>query len=532
MIDYIRRHIHTSVVASGIACLALSAGCIKNDIPFPRIPQYILAIAADGEERPALISDADFSVTLYLSEDVDIRNVSFSEFRYSEDATASLDLLEGSYDLSSPIIETLTLYQPYQWVISAEQNIERYFRVEGQFGESQIDVTGHRIVVRMPDNAVLSKAQLLAVKLGPEGHTVYTPDIKPGTVDLSAPLRFTVSCWGRSEEWTVYTLRESLPVQTVSADAWSQVVWVYGSGNAGNGNTFEYRLESDEEWIRIPDEWLNVSQGNFSAAIRHLQPLSDYVIRAVCDAGPGNEILVRTEPTQELPDGDLEQWWKDGSMWNPWIEGGPRFWDTGNKGSSIAKVNVTEPSDYTPQGVSGRSAKLETVKAAVFGIGKLASGSLFTGEFLRVDGTNGVLAFGRPWNLRPTALRGFYQYDAAIIDEAKAPYADLKGRPDSCQIYIALTDWAEPREIRTNPSNRQLFDPNDPAIIAYGQITVSTHMTQYEDLYIPLVYRSTSRTPRYIQITASSSKYGDFFTGGVGSCLYLDQLSLDYDLPD
>jgi len=514
-----------------LSALVLS-GCIKNDIPYPRIPQYILALAAEGESQPALISESDYSATVYLPEDVDIKNVTFSKFTYTQGATASLDLLVGSYDLSTPLVETLTLYQPYQWIISAEQNIERYFRIEGQFGESVIDVLGRRIIVSMPETASLSKATLLAIKLGPEGHTTYSPDIKPGQIDLSRPLRIDVTCWDRTEEWTVYTKRESLPVQTVSASAWSKVVWVYGSGNADNGNTFEYRLESEQEWTRIPDSWLTTEQGTFSAALRHLEPLTSYVVRAVCDAGPGNEILVRTEATEDLPDGDLEQWWQDGSMWNPWDKNGTKFWDTGNKGASIAKVNVTVPSDYVPEGGTGRSAKLETVKAAVFGIGKLASGSLFTGNFVKVDGTNGVLAFGRPWTLRPTALRGFYQYDAALINEAKAPYVHFKDRPDSCQIYIALTDWTEPREIRTNPANRQLFDPNDPAIIAYGQITVSTHMTQYEELYIPLVYRSTSRTPRYIQITASSSKYGDFFTGGVGSCLYLDQLYLDYDLPD
>ena len=46
---------------------------------------------------------------------------------------------------------------------------------------------------------------------------------------------------------------------------------------------------------------------------------------------------------------------------------------------------------------------------------------------------------------------------------------------------------------------------------------------------IKLDYKSTQRIPRYILIVASSSKYGDYFTGGAGSTLWLDDLELLYD---
>ena len=108
-------------------------------------------------------------------------------------------------------------------------------------------------------------------------------------------------------------------------------------------------------------------------------------------------------------------------------------------------------------------------------------------------------------------------------------YEYLIGRPDSCHIYVALTDWTAPYEIRTSASNRQLFDSNSPSVIAYGELVYSGTMDSFKEFVIPLQYRSTSRVPSYIQITASSSKYGDYFTGGVGALLYIDQLSLDYD---
>ena len=42
-------------------------------------------------------------------------------------------------------------------------------------------------------------------------------------------------------------------------------------------------------------------------------------------------------------------------------------------------------------------------------------------------------------------------------------------------------------------------------------------------------YRDRTRTPKYIVIVAAASKYGDYFTGGVGSTLYLDEFSFVYD---
>ncbi|MDE7343364.1 MAG: PCMD domain-containing protein, partial [Muribaculaceae bacterium] len=95
-------------------------------------------------------------------------------------------------------------------------------------------------------------------------------------------------------------------------------------------------------------------------------------------------------------------------------------------------------------------------------------------------------------------------------------------------IYVALTDWPEPYEIRTNPKTRQLFNPDSPEVIAYGELVVGTE-TPWQEFEIELKYRSTSRVPRFIQITSAASKYGDYFTGGTGACLWVDDYELLYD---
>lgn len=509
----------------------LMVGCIKNDLPYPRIPQRILAIAAEGQSRDAYIDSLAYEVNIYLEETTDIRNVRFTEYVISEGGESDPNLLDGSYDLSRSLFVTLSRFQEYTWEIVAHQEIERYFEVEGEIGQSVVDPVACRVIVSMPEGTDLSKLQLLAVKLGPEGITTMDPDLVPGPLDLTYPLRVEVTAWGRTEIWTIYAQFTEMIVSTSEADAWSEVIWAYGSGPADVSNGFEYRQAGTDDWTPVPDEYVTQNQGAFHCYIPHLVPLTDYEVRAVSGENKGNILSLTTQATAELPDGAFDQWCLGGSrgnMWQPWDEGGQRFWDTGNTGSITLGENLTSPTDHTVTG-TGKAVKCLTKFVNLFGIGKLGAGSIFTGEYLRTDGTNGVLGFGRPWELRPTKLKGYYQYEAAIIDRTSSELSYMEGRPDTCHIYIALTDWTAPFEIRTKPSDRQLFDKDSPSIIAYGELTYSGKMDDYKEFEIKLDYRDTYRIPTYIQITCSSSKYGDFFTGGDGSTLYLDNFTLHYD---
>ena len=151
----------SSIILSVFTVLLIGlAGCIKNDIPYPRITQNILEIAAEGETRGAYIDSIAFEVQVYLDETTDIENVCFSEYRISEGGTSDPDLLEGTYDLSSPLYVTLTRFQEYTWEIIGHQDIERYFQVEGEIGESVIDPVGHRVIVNLAEGTDLSNLML------------------------------------------------------------------------------------------------------------------------------------------------------------------------------------------------------------------------------------------------------------------------------------------------------------------------------------------------------------------------------------
>lgn len=526
-------HRYSILQRSGILRSALAAvsliiltGCIKNDIPFPRISQDILSLAVEGQTQGADINAERYEATVYLSEDTDPSQVKFTDFKYSEGATADPDLLQGTYDLSAPIIVTLSRWQKYQWVIRAVQEIERRFAVEGQIGETLIDPSTCRIVVRVPEKASLRRLNITDIKLGPEGHTTIVPALTPGAINLSRPIRVAVTIFGKTQDWTIFAQRVEDAVTTKRVDAWSRVIWVYGDGPAGVKNGVQYRAENSDAWIDVPADKVVQAEGSgaFSTCISGVEPLTKYVVRTVSGTSYGEEVTVTTAATADIPDGNFEYWHLNGKVQCPWPEGGPRFWDTGNTGTAlVGMLNVT-PSDDTPTG-SGKSARCETIKV----LGKLAAGSIYTGEFGRIDGTNGILKFGQKWTLRPVALRGSYKFKSSNINVATAGFEHLLNRPDSCHIYVALADWTAPYEIRTNPKNRQLFDPSSPSIIAYGELVRGSDTSGWEEFTIKLKYRATDRVPTYLQITCAGSKYGDYFTGGVGTTLWVDQLYFQWE---
>lgn len=512
-----------------LTLVSLLVSCIKNDIPYPKIQQNILALAVQNEVSSATIDPETMTAEVHLPETEDIKKVKFTEFKYTEGAEVSRDLLFGTYDLSTPIKVVLSRYQSYEWIISATQEIERYFSIAGQVGETVIDAVGHRIIVYVPDNLDKKELEITALKLGPEGKTTISPNLKLGKYDFSKPVHVTVSYFEEKEDWTIYVDTTTAIVTTTQADAWSKVIWVYGNAPEGADNGFQYRAASASEWIDVPKESVIVNGGAFKVCIPHLYPLTEYVVRAISGENLGNEISVTTDAVVSLPDASFNDWWQDDKIWNPWKEGSTQFWDTGNKGAATLGQSNVVPSDYVPNGITGKSAKLETKFVGIAGIGKLAAGSIYSGVFKKVDGTNGILGFGREWTTRPTKLKGYFQYTTAPVNYASTEFKHLIDKPDTCHIYIALTDWDEPYEIRTNPKNRQIFDRNSPAIIAYGELLCGESTDGFEEFEIELNYRATNRKPKYILVTSAASKYGDFFTGGAGAVLYVDEFKLEYD---
>lgn len=509
------------------AFLTMLAGCISNDIPYPHIQANILSISAEGQIKPALIDSVNRTVTFYMPEQANIYGVNIDKYTLTPDARIDGDVLDKPIDLSTDFSVTLSLYQDYVWTLSANQDINRYFSVRNQVGTSDINVENHTVSANVTKNTPLSAIMVESCKLWPAGATA-VPELEGKTVDFTNPVTITVDIYGHKENWTVTIGQTDSEVTTVSADGWTCVGWVYGQGLAGRHNTVQYRIKGDTEWLTAPDSWITHDGGDFCGRLIGLTPLTTYEARAISDDAPGEVLEFTTGNIVQVPNSDFDSWWLDGKVWNPWPEDGPQIWDTGNKGATTLGPSNTVPTDDTVTG-TGQAAMLETKFVGIAMLGKLAAGNIFVGRYVRTDGTNGVLSFGHEFSERPTKLTGYVKYKTAPISSTTSGYEDLKGRPDTCTVWVALIDTDEPFEIRTNPKNRQLFDPDGPYVVAYGRFQSGDDIEAYTPIEVTLDYKSTSRVPKYIIIAASASKYGDFFTGGNGAVMCVDDFKLEYD---
>ncbi len=251
----------------------------------------------------------------------------------------------------------------------------------------------------------------------------------------------------------------------------------------------------------------------------------------------------RGEKTQQLYNMSFDDWSMVANAWCPYSEGASAgekgTWTSSNIISAASlKRNASLPEDQKVFS-SGKAAKLMSQYMVV----KFAAGNLFTGEIHGALKHNHIvvdMAWGVPYSDRPSSLHGAYCYQPVAIDCVDAPHKDLKGKMDTGQIQVFLADWDKDTvwegyesgtvddkgrfHVRSYSSQRIDVD-NDPAVIGYGCFEFDRWMDSYEEFDIPILYKS-DRTPKVIAIVCTSSKYGDSFTGGAGTVLYLDDFEL------
>ena len=547
-----------------LGILALTAGiltscAIENDIPYPIIEASIESMTVEGQRgadqntfTAATINKSARTVTLYVNDGVDLSRLQILSLKtttgaelvvddpnvcedYSKFPTsgfASLDSIPLSsnthVNFSQPVTFTLRTYQDYQWKVTVNQIIQRDIEIDGMT-DYVIDTTTRTVIIYVDPETDRTNLNVKKLNLGGEyGRVSPDPTLQK---DYSKPSTFNVSCsWEEySYEWTVYVYPDSGESSSSSTEAFAMTTRATVNGKIQSGKTpvVEYRKESETSWITVPSANVNVSSNTFSATLTGLSASTTYKYRINVDGSIGSEQSFTTATATPLENGSFDEWSSEaaanGTLWQPWSTAS--FWDTGNKGATTIADSNSVPTSETCNG-SGKAASLETKWVVM----KLASGNIFTGSYVRTDGTNGVLSFGREFKSFPSKLRINYKYTSATIDKIGEDALEyLKGRPDSCHIYIALADWNQPLEIRTRPSERQLFDKNDSHVIAYAEYISGNSDSQYQQKDLVLNYRYTNRTPKYILIVASASKYGDYFTGGVGSKLLVDNFELIYD---
>lgn len=513
-------------------------GCISNDVPYPVIKATFSSFEVEGQSETSTIDEASRTVHVVLDETTDATHVRAAKVEYTSEASSSVDFSQPM-DLSRTLSVTLSTYQDYQWRIEAEQPIERIFEIENQVGQSVIDPATHQAVAEARKGTDLSTINITALKLGPRQITVMTPsadaihDFSSGGCSVEVTYRNT------KQTWMLYVTPAQTSAEIKHVDAFSEVAWVTASVDSPQNCGIRYRIKGASEWSELPADKITISGSSLTGRISPLQPQTAYECLVYSSAQDSAVQEFTTEATAQLPDGGFDTWSNAESTryYSPFASMDSRWWDSGNKGSILAGAVIAQPDAQVK--VEGEySAKLMTKYASVLGIGKLAAGNIFTGEFAGTVGTKGgKVNFGRPFTLRPTRLRGSLKYDCGTINRVEEnPLSIALGQSDKGIIYVALGDWpaasyggtsTSPVQVNTTiPST--LFNPSGPNVIAYGERVLDAS-TDWIDFEIELQYQSTGHIPTHIIIVCTSSKGGDYFCGSTDSVMWVDNLSLGWD---
>ncbi len=290
-----------------------------------------------------------------------------------------------------------------------------------------------------------------------------------------------------------------------------------------SGLRFQWKKADDTAWTDYTgDITYNDAAATFSAELYGLQSYTAYSFRVKTDKEEENrEVNFSTVAAGTIPNLNFDEWYQDGSAWYPGANSSSRVWDSANGGTSKIGVCPTTPEESDV--VHGKAARMESAKV----FGKFAAGNIYIGSFVGIVGTSGAqLDWGMPFSSRPVALHGYYKYSPKAIDNAQSPYSDKKGEMDACSIKMYLCDWSA--SFRVNTSTSTFLQDDDPSIIAMCDFTSNVTTNGYVEFTFPLQYRD-ARTPKYVVIVGAASRLGDYFTGGKGSTLWLDELSLVYD---
>ena len=556
---------------------------IKEDLPDPIILGEITDFqvegqcSADGQSTYVPTIDKESRmVTLYVDDTVDLTRlriikvaaagaipssgansseqpvIMLDEATYGQDVdfpqhgfVDSIGDLDIRMDFTHPVKFVVHTYQDYHWTVVVHRVVKREIQVENQVSEAVIDPYLYNAIIYVASGQSLKNLKVHKFSLGGEHGTVSPDPTLEESSNFYDVRQFEVTTgWGAIETWTVVVCPTDKEVESESflkVSAWSNFAVVDASVPVEED---KFRISSLRmEWKVADDDWetgvhvveyyeLNTENlDNVRAILRGLTPNTTYECR-LCYEEDGKEFIgtpvtFTTEEQLALYNGGFENWWKDGKIDYP-NEYGFSYWDTSNPGgSSFGGSNTTATTSVVHSG--GKAAKMESKYIVI----KFAAASLYTGSFGHLIGTSGAkLNWGVPFTARPTALKGWMQYAPKAINRVGKnlpPDAPAEGESDQCTMFCALLS----EDLVVDNTNMSTFPDwdNDPRVIAYGALPDEQNIDsrgRWKRVSIPLVYRDMVSKPTHLLVVFSASKYGDYFHGGEGSTLYVDDFSLEY----
>lgn len=525
-----------SYILLSLVGILLPSCVFENDMSYPVISGEFTVFEVEGS-RSVTIDKQNRRVDIVLDELSDITAVKILDYAVSE-GTEIVGVIPEVMDLTRPQKYVLRTYQDYEWTISATQPIDRYVVVDNQIGDAEFNMAEKMVFVRVTDTQGLHNVTFRSMKLEPEGAefistTGYinvdgvsqeeTRAVSfPMTLNCIVVRYFDLEYEGEVIRWVLKVIQEKISLNVSSVNAWATKAQIKGVYD-GNGNPcVQYRKDSDAEWMT--DENITIDGINISADITGLEAGTDYQVRFMNEGKYSPVSEFRTEEASQLYNFSFDNWYLDGKVWYPYLsDSSPdeKVWDSANKGAANFIGSSTVPDDT--YSVSGYSARMESRYAVI----AFAAGNLYTGKFGKIAGVGAELDWGTPFTSRPTALKGYYSYSPRPIDRVKAPYEDMMGQMDKCQILVILADWEGPFRINTT-AGHFVDVASDPHIIAHAVMESDEITDGFVEFTLPLEYRDLERKPKYVVVACCASYLGDYFTGGEGSLMYVDEFEFIY----
>ena len=314
-----------------------------------------------------------------------------------------------------------------------------------------------------------------------------------------------------------------------SYDMWYGVADVAAYSNTAENLTVGLRAV-DGEWSYVS---LNASgvKSVYTATINtEIVPSTTYEYALFSNGVQvGLSRTLTTAAGKQIPEAGFEAWSTDPAD-NARCPGAlfyNLFWDTGNHATASMNLGqlTTEKEDVREGATGVYSAYMKSMKAALMGIGKFAAGNLFVGRFVRIDGTGGIVEFGRDFNFnaRPKAIRFWMKNSQGTINEG----SHTSGT-DLAKIYCCLTD--RKFTVNTNKSET-FFSPTivTDGILASANLETTESHGEWTLVELPITYRDDITTkPTTLVLTFTCSGYGDYFTGSTNSWMNIDDVEFVY----
>ena len=323
-----------------------------------------------------------------------------------------------------------------------------------------------------------------------------------------------------------YSVKSKLSTESISGKPqyiWSTFATLRGfTGDPSAGDcSFKLRKKGEDTWQTIADDVKLNAEGYASVTVKSLKKSTEYEYAFVQGEDEASSQIFKTDDEGEIPNLDFNEW-SDNNTPEGW-------WDSGNSGtgSALGLYSTTKDENGTEKNcVKMYSSYVE--KTVVFvQVKKFVAGNIFIGKYTGTDmGSQAAkLRFGNKYTSRPSKLTFDYKYKSEVVN--RGTYNEMSGKPDLCHVYIALT--TKQYDIDTSKESTFIKFESDENVIAYGEFFSDQTTDAFKSQTIKLKYKQLDKKPTYIVITATSSKYGDYFTGGEGSTLWLDNMNLVFD---